>query len=92
MALVQRSLFKVGPPDFPTGARLGGEKFSDARGTRAAGRADSERRAFLRLHSPKHTMVASSDASDDLRGRLWYYVDMDASGEVRVDPPQTCHL
>ena len=34
MALVQRSLFKVGPPDFPTGARLGGEKFSDARGTR----------------------------------------------------------
>lgn len=37
-------------------------------------------------------MVASSDASDDLRGRLWYYVDMDASGEVRVDPPQTCHL
>ena len=36
-------------------------------------------------------MVASSDASDDLRGRLWYYVDMDASGEVRVDPPQTRH-
>ena len=34
MAVVQRSLFKVGPPDFPTGARLGGEKFSDARGTR----------------------------------------------------------
>ena len=62
MALVQRPFSKLGRPTFLPARGWAARNFL-TRAERANGRADSERRAFLRLHSPKHTMVASSDAS-----------------------------